>query len=155
VDQRIRVAALVIWEDRLLLAKHQHPTTGKVWWTPPGGRLEGTESILDCAQREMAEETGLTVVADRVVYIQQFVDLEWNHHNLVLFVAAALPPGVAPPGVIIAPPTERYVRESRFLSRAEAAVLPVLPATLQLHFWDDLARGLPAARFLGVDRPSS
>jgi len=49
----------------------QNPETGKVlvqdriksWrgWSFPGGHLEDGESVVDCAKREIQEETGLTV----------------------------------------------------------------------------------------------
>ena len=49
----------------------QNPETGEVlvqdrmksWkgWSFPGGHLEDSESVVDCAKREIKEETGLTV----------------------------------------------------------------------------------------------
>lgn len=49
----------------------QNPATGEVlvqdriksWkgWSFPGGHLEDGESVVDCAKREIKEETGLTV----------------------------------------------------------------------------------------------
>ncbi|MCH8190646.1 MAG: NUDIX hydrolase [Chloroflexi bacterium] len=49
LQHRIRCGALIVDGDRLLLVKHRHPKTGFVWWAPPGGRVEGEESIFDCA----------------------------------------------------------------------------------------------------------
>ena len=45
--------------DRVLLVKHKDPANGYEWWMPPGGGLEGEESVMDCAVRETWEETGL------------------------------------------------------------------------------------------------
>ena len=61
MKHRIRAAAIIVGDDRLLLVKHVHPQTGETWWVPPGGGLEGTETIHECVKREVYEETGLTI----------------------------------------------------------------------------------------------
>ena len=58
------------------MAHHVEP--GHDFWTLPGGRLEGNESVFDCARREMAEETGLAVELARIVYIQEFVQPDYH-----------------------------------------------------------------------------
>jgi ADP-ribose pyrophosphatase YjhB (NUDIX family) len=51
---------------RLLLVRRGHaPSAGL--WSVPGGRVEPGESEAEAVVREMAEETGLRVRADRVV----------------------------------------------------------------------------------------
>lgn len=45
-------------QDAILL---QHRTRSWPGWAPPGGHLEGAESLTDCARREVWEETGLTL----------------------------------------------------------------------------------------------
>lgn len=51
------VAAAVIDGDRVLAIRRRD--NGK--WEPPGGTLELDETIVDGLQREVAEETGLTI----------------------------------------------------------------------------------------------
>ncbi|MCC6627339.1 MAG: NUDIX hydrolase [Chloroflexi bacterium] len=154
MQQRIRVAAVVVHQEALLLARHELPRQQATWWTPPGGRLDGTESILECAEREVREETGLAVVADRVIYLQQFIDPAFGAHNLVLFVLAALAPGTPAPGPLRVPKNEKYIREARFVPRAETPHLPIHPDVFRTAFWDDRARDFPEARFLGVHWPA-
>ena len=154
MQQRIRVAAIVVHREALLLARHELPRQGKTWWTPPGGRLDGTESILECAEREVHEETGLTVIADRVIYLQQFVDPAFDAHNLVLFVLASLPIGRPEPGHLHVPKTEKHIREARFVPRSETPTLPIHPDVFRHEFWEELDRNFPIARFLGVQWPA-
>ena len=58
------------------MAHHVEP--GYDFWTLPGGSLEGDESVFECVRREMAEETGLSVEPDKIVYIQEFVEPDYH-----------------------------------------------------------------------------
>jgi 8-oxo-dGTP diphosphatase len=152
VEHRIRVAALVVHGDRLLLSRHEHPAYG-TWWTPPGGGLEDGETIPACAEREAGEETGLTVAAGEIASIGQFIEPSRNRHTLELFVLARVTAGLDDPAAVIAPRGERHVHEARFVSRAEAAALRVLPEVFADAFWDDLTAGFARTRYLGLSRP--
>lgn len=57
MQPRIRVSALLRWQDRLLLCRHEKP--GKEYWLLPGGGVDSGESLVDALQRELAEEVGL------------------------------------------------------------------------------------------------
>lgn len=63
-------------EGRVLLVKHSY---GKMNWDMPGGKAEANESAQETAQREVLEETGLTVKADELtgVYYDPIYDM---HH---------------------------------------------------------------------------
>lgn len=54
---RIRVSALLRWQDRILLCRHEKP--GKEYWLLPGGGVDSGESLVDALQRELLEEVGL------------------------------------------------------------------------------------------------
>lgn len=55
---RIGVAVLAVRDGRVLLGRRLG-AHGAGTWALPGGHLEFGESIEGCAQRELAEETGL------------------------------------------------------------------------------------------------
>jgi ADP-ribose pyrophosphatase YjhB (NUDIX family) len=57
MEPRIRVSALLRWEDRILLCRHEKP--GKEYWLLPGGGVNAGESLADALHRELAEEVGL------------------------------------------------------------------------------------------------
>ena len=82
--------------NRLLLIKSVLPHTGDICWVPPGGGLEGDESIFDCAVREAFEEAGIYVELDRIVYLRQFIDKGFGVPNFEVFVLAAPSPVRSP-----------------------------------------------------------
>ena len=67
----ISAGAIVVRGGCLLLVRHR--ADGYDFWVPPGGRLFGEESIFECAARETREETGLHIVPERIVYVEEFV----------------------------------------------------------------------------------
>ncbi|MGI9615692.1 MAG: NUDIX hydrolase [Acidimicrobiales bacterium] len=55
------VGAVVVRDDEILLIKRgRGPAIGQ--WSVPGGRVEGGETLAKAVEREVAEETGLSVV---------------------------------------------------------------------------------------------
>lgn len=56
----IGVAVLVWQGDKLLLGQRIDANTAPVWQFP-GGHLESGETVLQCAAREVKEETGLEI----------------------------------------------------------------------------------------------
>jgi ADP-ribose pyrophosphatase YjhB (NUDIX family) len=56
-EPRIRVSALLRWNDGLLLCRHEKP--GKEYWLLPGGGVHSGESLVDAVHRELSEEIGI------------------------------------------------------------------------------------------------
>jgi 8-oxo-dGTP diphosphatase len=57
-EPRIRVSALLRWEDRILLCRHEKAGRGE-YWLLPGGGVNSGESLVDALHRELAEEVGI------------------------------------------------------------------------------------------------
>src|SRR3712207_3137735 len=72
MDFGVRVGAVVEREGTLLLVRHHKPDRTP-YWVLPGGRLEPEETIPECAEREVAEETGLSARFSGVLYVSEFL----------------------------------------------------------------------------------
>jgi 8-oxo-dGTP diphosphatase len=63
-EPRIRVSAILRWQDRMLLCRHEKG--GQERWLLPGGGVNSGESLVDALQRELAEEIGVVGVGDEL-----------------------------------------------------------------------------------------
>ena len=156
MEHRIRAAALVVDDGKLLLVKHQHPQSGSVWWVPPGGGIEGGETLSECAARETYEESGLRVKLGQVVYLREFVDLELGQHGLeVLILAESFEGDLSTANLRPSDVDSGYIKETRFISQKEMEERTVFPEELKQEFWGDLASDQLGMRYLGQSRGDS
>lgn len=80
---KVGVGAVVIKDNKFLLGKRKG-SHGAGEWSFPGGHLEFGENIEDCANRELAEETGLKALSFRMgPWVN---DIFEDKHYITLFV---------------------------------------------------------------------
>jgi 8-oxo-dGTP diphosphatase len=140
MQYRIRAAAIVVRDNRVLLVKHRNPNTGFEWWVPPGGGVIGGETIYDCAKRETYEETGLNIELGRILYLREFIDLELSVHNLEIFILATSFEGrLTTTNVNPLDEDAHYIKGADFLSLKEMKDLVVFPEILKDKSLSDLA----------------
>ncbi len=75
---RVGVGAVVFNDNRVLLIKRgKSPSKGM--WAIPGGHVELGETLQEAAEREVLEETGLTIKAGKPLFVFDLVARDDNH----------------------------------------------------------------------------
>lgn len=143
----ISAAALIIRDKQVLLVNHQ--AAGQYdFWLPPGGRLEGEESIFECARRETFEETGLAVEPNHILYIQEFA--EPGYHFCKFFILCSAFSGTLTLAHRV--PEEDFLVAAHFFTQRDLIDLDVRPGILKRQFWADVEMENPPTRYLGLER---
>ncbi len=83
----IGVAVIVIKDDKVLLGRRMG-SHGAGTWAFPGGHLEFGESIEACAEREVFEETGLSIKRCRFGSLTNDIFTREKKHYVTLFILA-------------------------------------------------------------------
>ena len=97
----VAVGAVVFKEDKVLLVLRAKPPAEN-HWTIPGGSVELGETLQEAAEREIWEETGLTILAGEPVYTFDVIERDSNgailFHYVIVDLAADYVSGELRPG---------------------------------------------------------
>lgn len=141
MDFGIRVGAIVARDGALLLVRHQKPDRDP-YWVLPGGRLEPGETIPECAEREISEETGLSARFSGVLYVSEF--LRKGRHTVDITVRMT-PEGNEEAELgsdpEVAPCSEPTLRELRWVETDELQEIELLPAPIKARLLEDAVGG--------------
>jgi 8-oxo-dGTP diphosphatase len=152
-DFGIRVAAVVAQDDLLLLVRHQKPERAP-YWVLPGGRLEPGETIPECAEREISEETGLSARFSGLLYVSEF--LREGRHTVDITVRMVLEgdeEAVLGTDPEVAPGSEPTLRELRWVGEDELREIELLPSSIKARLLEDAAGGWTANTiYIGASR---
>lgn len=122
----VGVGAIVRHGDTILLVERGTPPNARQW-AIPGGKLKLGETLQQGAEREILEETGITIIAGPVIYTFEHItrDLQGavEYHYVVLDLAGEYRSGE--------PLAGDDAREARWVRFDEMAFLPVNATTLQ------------------------
>ncbi len=83
----VGVAVIVKKNNRVLLGKRIN-AHGQGTWALPGGHLEWGETVLDCARRELTEETGISLKNLKSGPHTNDIFKTENKHYITLYVIA-------------------------------------------------------------------
>ena len=147
MQHRLSAGIIVESEGKLLLVRHVRP--GKYdFWVAPGGGVQGQEELTAAAQREVREETGLRVEADKLFYIEELIQPDLRickfwfiGHLLGGQLSASAPEARA-----------EHITEAAWLSRSELQSKTVFPPVLLSRYWEDRANANAGPLHLGLRR---
>ncbi len=153
MKHKISTGVLIFKGESILLIKHVNPDNGFTWWVPPGGGLKGDESLFDAAKREVFDEAGLDVEIDKLAYIRQLIYKTQDKNVLTMYFTAKSASGKETTKNIKGQGMdENYIKELGYFSKQELKDMTVFPEVIKEGMWDDLKKGFPAPRFLGVEK---
>lgn len=94
---RIRVAAIIMRGDELLLVRHIK--NGKSYWLLPGGGIEYGEPLAEALQRELREEACLEIEVGDLVIVNDTIPPDNTRHTINLCFTAHVVTGEIACGV--------------------------------------------------------
>ncbi len=86
---------VLVWRGKQLLLGKRMMKDRKSCWQFPGGHLENGESVIECAYREVLEETGLKVKSLRHLGFTDETFVMGEHQYITLLVSALYESGEA------------------------------------------------------------
>lgn len=123
----LAVGAVVFHNDAVLLVKRAKPPNAGEW-AIPGGKVKMGETLQQAAEREILEETGITIRAGEVIYQFEIIERDEQgkvkKHYVILDLIASYISGV--------PKANDDASDARWVVPEELAALPVNPTTIQL-----------------------
>ncbi|MBA2345511.1 MAG: NUDIX domain-containing protein [Rubrobacter sp.] len=141
MDFGIRVGAVVERDGALLLVRHKKPDR-EPYWVLPGGRLEPGETIPECAEREISEETGLSGSFAGILNVSEF--LKEGRHTVDVTARVEVnrdAEAVLGSDPEVAPGSEQTLTELRWVSVDELRGLTLLPDGIKSRLLADAADG--------------
>ena len=124
---RVAVGAIVFKDSKVLLVRRGKPPARDLW-AIPGGSVEVSETLQRAAEREIYEETGITIQALEPIYTFDYIERDEfgcaRFHYVIVDLTADYVGGEPRPGDDAA--------EARWVSSQELASLRVSLKTLQL-----------------------
>ncbi len=83
VRPRVRVAGVLIENDRILLIEHSK--NDKKYWLVPGGGVDWGESTAESLIREYKEETNLDIEVESFLFISETIAPDKKKHVINLY----------------------------------------------------------------------
>jgi 8-oxo-dGTP diphosphatase len=126
----------------LLLVRHEKPDR-EPYWVLPGGRLEPSETIPECAERELLEETGLQGQFVGVLYVSEFIAEGRHTVDVTAWVEATEGEAQLGSDPEVEENSEPTLQELRWVEIGELEEIELLPGWIKAKLLEDAAREWP------------
>ena len=83
IRPRVRVAGILIEDDRILLI--EHTKNNRKYWLVPGGGVDWGESAAEALIREFKEETSLNIEVEKFLFISETIAPGKQKHVINLY----------------------------------------------------------------------
>ena len=83
IRPRVRVAGILIEDDRILLI--EHTKNNRKYWLVPGGGVDWGESAAEALIREFKEDTGLDIEVEKFLFISETIAPDKQKHVINLY----------------------------------------------------------------------
>jgi ADP-ribose pyrophosphatase len=124
---RVAVGAFVFKDDKILLVRRAKAPSQDLW-AIPGGKVKVGESLKKAAEREIKEETGITIRARDPIFTFDHIETDDNNrirfHYVIVDLSADYVSGQPRPG--------DDAHEARWISSAQLKSLNVSKKTLDV-----------------------
>ena len=117
---QVAVGAFVVKDKKVLLVKRNRPPS-KGLWAIPGGKITLGETLQKAAEREVQEETGISVKARSPVYTFDFIETDDNGRTRFHYVIVDLMADY----ISGQPQAGDDASEARWITLEEMNILPV------------------------------
>lgn len=128
---RLAVRALILQDNKLLLVNAYGGNKSDLWCAPGGGAEPG-QSLPENLQREVYEETGLSIEVGDPCLVNEFHDPARGFHQTDLYFRAVITEGTLSESW--ADP-EGIVSKRRFFTREELSTIRFKPDSLPEAAW--------------------
>jgi ADP-ribose pyrophosphatase YjhB (NUDIX family) len=90
-NPRIRVAAIIVEGDKILLARHEKK--GKRYWVLPGGGVDFAETMEEALVRELNEEASVVIRVHELVLANDSIPPNHRRHIVNMYFTAEIVSG--------------------------------------------------------------
>ena len=147
MKHRISAGIIVEHQSRVLLVRHLRP--GRYdFWVAPGGGVQGEEELSAAAIREVREESGLLVEAERLAYIEELIqpDLRLCKFWFVGRLLGGELNTAAPEA------KAEHIVEAAWLTRQDMEGKTIFPPVVRAEYWNHRDEGFKSPKHLGLRR---
>lgn len=111
-----------------------------------GGGVNHNETLEQAAEREVAEETGLQVRATRLLYIEEFFDIETRYCKF--WFAGEVTGGKL--NTASASAADEFIVEAGWFNEVSLGKESIFPEVLRSQYWKDLRVGYSASQQISM-----